>query len=109
MCVESVQAGAEVVGSTWGLYLVAKMRKIDFKIPTLPPKSTLILTKLKTITAVNIEVMVTRLPLAAVGVEYEAIGTQLILGNAINTFIVFVALLCVFKSPVSFRANKVLG
>lgn len=50
--------------------------------------------------------MVARLPLIAEGVEDKAVGAQLILGDAVVAFVVFVALSVVFEGSVLGGTHK---
>lgn len=58
--------------------------------------------KLKTITAVDVEVVIARFPLAAERVEDETIGTQSLFWYTIKTVVIFITLYTVFKKTVPF-------
>ena len=53
--------------------------------------------------------MVAGLSLAAVGVEDEAVGAELLLGDAVAALVVLVALTDVLERTVAFRAGERLG
>lgn len=77
MGVESVQPRAEIIG-TFG--------RLEFQ----------------AITAVHVEIMITRLSFVAEGVKNEAVRTQSLFGDAVVAFIVLVTLPSVFKRSVGF-------
>jgi hypothetical protein len=68
-----------------------------------------LLTQLQAISAVDIEVVITGLPLPAVGIEDEAVRAQPGLRSAVVALVVHVALLGVLESAVALGTLKLLG
>lgn len=64
------------------------------------------LTKLQTISTIDVEIVIARLALIAERIEDQAIGAQFVLGDAIVAFVVFVALSVVFKCSVLGGTHK---
>jgi len=67
------------------------------------------LTKLKTISAVDVEVVIAGLALAAVGVEDESVRAEFVLRDAVAALVVLVALSDVLERAVAFGAGERLG
>ena len=64
------------------------------------------LTELQPITAVDIEVVVTGLPLPAEGIEHQTVGAEPFLGYPILTVVELVALFRVFEVSVRLGATE---
>jgi hypothetical protein len=67
------------------------------------------LTEFKTISAVDVEVVIAGLALAAVGVEDESVGAEFVLCDAVAALVVLVALSDVLERAVAFGAGERLG
>lgn len=82
MRVESVQSGTQIIRTLRGL-------------------------KFEPISAVDVEIMIARFAFSAERVEDETVGTVFGFGDAVEAFVVFVALLLIFVGTVGFFANAV--
>jgi hypothetical protein len=67
------------------------------------------LTEFKTISAVDVEVVIAGLALAAVGVEDESVRAEFVLRDAVAALVVLVALSDVLERAVAFGAGERLG
>lgn len=68
-----------------------------------------VLTELKTVSAVDVEIVVARLALVAEGVENKAVGAEPFLRDAVVAFVVFIALAGVLEGAVLLGAGELLG
>ena len=84
MSVEAVEAGAKVVGAFRGL-------------------------QFESVAAIDVEVVVAGLSFAAERVKDQAVGAETLLGDAVVTFVVFVALPVVLVGAVGLGTDELLS
>ena len=65
------------------------------------------LTKLETVSAVHVEVVVARLPLVAEWIEDEAVGAGDLLGDTVDTLVILITLNGVFICALGLGTSEV--